>query len=630
MLRVLTGLGGVGKTTLARAYAQRYQEHYGLVWWIRAEDPDTVAGEFRALLEVLAPQYAQHTHDPIQTVHALLANCTQPWLLVIDNIAEPEVLRGLLPAAGIGDVLVTSRAGTWPDQRMVLAVPPLSEPDATHLITSLSGDPDQHSAAVLTHELGGLPLALAQASCYIAHSALDLTGYLSLYCHRRAELHQQGHAPDYPDTVATTWQLAFDQLPPGGRALLNLLAWYAPDAIPLDQLLAPHPDGERLKLAEPANTALRPLLSDPLQRHRAVTELIAYGLLTRAGPPGSVTMHRLVQAVTADQLTATHQHTAWITAAATLLDAACPPILAGGWAAARMSIPTLQGLHTHLRTVIDHLHPDQPITLILRFLLAYWTGTTGDFVQARELATAVTEDMARVLGTDHIHTLLARSGIAYWTGQTGDVVGARELAAVVADDMTRVLGAANRYALFSLTNYVRWTALSGDFVRARKLAAAAIEDTKDALSADDPVMLVVRAHLARWTGEAGDAAHARELAAAAVEDTQRVLGPDDQRTLAARENLLRWTGEAGDPVGARELATALVADDERVLGTEHRHTLLARAHLAQWTGEAGDTIKARELATELIKDCNQTLGPDHRYTLLTRAHLAQWTGETGQ
>jgi DNA-binding SARP family transcriptional activator len=625
-LRVLTGLGGVGKTTLARAYAQHYQEHYGLVWWVRAEDPDAVAGEFRALLEVLAPQYAQHTPDPIQAVHAVLANCIQRWLLVIDNIAEPDALRGLLPAAGPGDVLVTSRAGTWPDRRMVLAVQPLIQPDAMHLVSSLSGDPDQDSAAILAVELGGLPLALAQAGCYVAHSALDLTGYLALYRNRRAELHQQGHVPDYPDTVATTWQLTFDQLSSPARALLNLLAWYAPGAIPLDLLLAP--DRGCLRLTDPINTALRPLVTDSLQRHRAVTELIAYGLLTRAGPRGSVTIHRLVQAVTADQLTATNHHTAWITAAATLLEAACPPMPPTSWPATRVSITTWQSLHTHLRVVIDHLHPDQPITLNLRFMLFHWTGQIGDFLRARELAVATTEDMTRVLGPNHTHTLWARSALAYWTGQTGDVVGARELAAVVLDDMTRVFGAAHWYTLFTLGNYGRWVALSGDFMRARELATAALKDMKRTLDADDPFMLLARAHLARWTGEAGDVAHARDLAAAAVEDTQRVLGPDDQRTLAARENLLRWTGEAGDPVGARELAAALVADDERMLGSEHRHTLLARAHLARWTGEVGDMIKAQELTAELIKDCKLALGPDHRYTLLVRAHLAQWIGET--
>ena len=622
VLRVLTGLGGVGKTSLARAYAQRYQDHYELVWWVRAENPETVPAEFRALLDILAPQYAQRSHDPTQAAHAVLANRTEPWLLIIDNITEPEALRGLLPAAGTGDVLITSRAGTWPDRRMVLPVAPLTPPDAVRLITALSGDPDQATATVLAHELGGLPLALAQVGCYVAHSALDLAGYLALYRCRRADLHREGHAPDYPNTVATTWQLAFDQLGPSARAVLNLLAWYAPDLIPLDRLLTP--DSAHLTLPDPVNTLLRPLLVDELRRHRAVTELIAYGLLTRAGPAGSVTVHRLIQAVTADQLIAGDDSRAWIDAAAALLDAVCQwP--ATKWTATRVTITAWQRLQTHVRAVIEHLDPNQPIYLNLRGLLADTTGMTGDFVRARELAAAVAEDMTRVLGPDHPHTLFTRVDLAYWVGQAGDVVVARELAAAVVEDMTRVLGANHRNTLLAAGNLIRWTALSGEVGRARELSGALVENVTWVLGPDDPDTLLCRAHLARWTGEAGDVMRARELTAAVVEDDERVLGPDHRHTLLARADLARWTGEAGDLVRARELAATLIEDDERVLGPDHRHTLAARADLARWTGEAGDLVRARELAATLIEDMMRIFGPDHRNTQAAKMQLAQWT-----
>jgi hypothetical protein len=618
--RVLTGLGGVGKTSLARAYAQRYLEHYELVWWVRAENSEAVPGEFRALLDILAPQYAEHAHDPVQAVHAMLANRTGAWLLVIDNITEPEALRGLLPAAGTGDVLVTSRAGTWPDRRLVLPVAPLTQPHAVRLITSLGGDTNETAAAVLARELGGLPLALAQAGCYVANSALDLAGYLALYRSRRAELHQQGHAPDYPATVATTWQLAFDQLSVPARALLNLLAWYAPDTIPLDQWLS---DTHRLDLPEPVNTLLRPLLIDELHRHRAITELIAYGLLTRAGPRGSVTMHRLIQAVTADQLTAVNDHRPWIDAAATLLEAAYPL-----WPAPKVTSTAWQSAQTHVRTVIEHLHPDQPISLSLRTMLVGWTGWTGDFVRARELAATVVEDMTRVYGPDHQHTLLARSSLGYWVGQAGDIQRAREAAAAVVEDMTRVLGPDHRDTLFARGGVVRWTALSGDFARARELTAAYVEDMMRVFGPDDRHTLAARAYLARWTGEAGDVAQARELTAAVVDDTQRALGPDDRQTLTARAHLARWTGEAGDVAQARRLAAELVEDDEQIIGSDHRHTLLARANLARWTGEAGDVAQAQDLATAVLEDFARVYGADHRYTLLTRSWLARWTQQT--
>jgi Helix-turn-helix domain/NB-ARC domain/Tetratricopeptide repeat len=628
VLRVLTGLGGVGKTTLARAYAQRYQDQYELVWWVRAEDPDAVPEEFRALLDILAPQYAERTHDPVQALHAVLANRTKPWLLVIDNVAEPKALRGLLPAAGTGDVLITSRAGNWPNRRITLPVQPLTQPHAIRLVTALSGDPDQTTAVLLAQELGCLPLALAQAGCYVAHNAFDLASYLALYRRHRAELHQHGDAPDYPATVATTWQLAFDQLTPLARALLNLLAWYASDAIPLDRLLTT--DTDHLPLPEQIETLLRPLLADELCQHRVVTELVFYGLLTRAEPPGSVTVHRLVQAVTADQLTASNHHNAWIIAAATLLDAACPRWHANSgpkWLGGRVAITIWQSLQTHVRTMIEHLSPDQVVSLNLRDLLAEWIGWTGDFIRARKLAAAVAKDMSRVLGPDHQYTLAVRLNLAYWTGEAGDVVSAREAAAAVAEDMSRVLGGNHRLTFFARGNVCRWTALSGEAGQARELAAAIVCDLLEVFGADDPDTLNGQAHLARFTGEAGDVARARELAAAVVENDNRVLGPGHRQTLAARADLGRWTAEDGDVTQARELAAALVEDDKRVLGPDHRHTLLARAHLALWTGEAGDVVRARELAAALVEDDKRVLGPDHRYTLLARAHLARWTGE---
>jgi DNA-binding SARP family transcriptional activator len=616
--RVLTGLGGVGKTSLARAYAQRYQEQYGLVWWVRAEDPEAVAGEFRALLDILAPQYAEHARDPVQAVHALLANRTTPWLLIIDNITEPAALQGLLPAAGLGDVLVTSRAGTWPDRRRVLPVAPLTQPHAVRLITSLSDDADAESAAVLADELGGLPLALAQAGCYVAHSALDLASYLALYRSRRAELHQRGPVPDYPATVATTWRLAFDQLSPAARALLNLLAWYAPDTIPLDRLLSPLSDPP--PVPEPVATQLGPLLSDALQRHQAITELVSYGLLTRVAASGSVTVHRLVQAVTTDQLTAEGHQCVWIKAAAVLLSAACPH-----WSATPFTTTSWQGLPTHLRAVIEHLQPTQPITLDLRHHLAGWTGETGDNERARELTAAVVEDMTRVLGPDHPHTLAARIDLAYWTGQAEDLGRARDLAAAVVEDTTRVLGPDHQHTLYARGGLVRWTALAGDVARARDLSARIAEDTQRILGPDHRTTLIARCHLARWTGEAGDTALARDLATAVVTDDERVLGPEDRDTLAARAYLIRWTGEAGDPTQARDLATTLVEDDERILGSDHRHTLLARSYLIRWTGEAGDPHRARDLATTLVEDTQRIFTPDHKYTVLAHGMLTHWT-----
>ena len=619
--RVLTGLGGVGKTSVARAYADRYQDRYGLVWWVAAENPDAVAGEFRGLLELLAPQEVNQVADPVAAVHAILASRADQWLLVLDNVADPTAVRELLPAAGDGDVLVTSRWGAWPRARQVLTVPPLAADDAISLLVVLSGDNDPDTAGRLATELGGLPLALAQAGSYIRQTpGLTLADYLSLYRRHRSQVLAEGRLPDYDATVATTWRLAVGQLPADARALLNVLCWYAPDFIPVTDLFTANVDTDDL----PEQTAgLASLLADDFARNRSFAILLGYSLLSEAGG-GAVDVHRLVQAVTADQLTNAAASGPWIEAARVLLDAVLPT---GPATAAKQR--TWLRLQTHATALLDHLPPDHPTTLAARHRLAYWTGEAGDVVAARDLFAGLLKDRVRVLGPDHPHTLATRRDLAYWTGRAGNVVAARDLFAALLEDRTRVLGPDHLDTLAARHELAYWTGEAGDVVAARDLFAGLLKDRVRVLGPDHPHSLATRHEFARLTGEAGDATAAWDLFAGLLKDRVRVLGPDHPHTLTTRHELARWTGEAGNATAARDLFAALLEDRARILGPDSFRTLVTRHRLARWTGEAGNAAAARDLLAGLYDDTMRALGPDHPHTLATRHELAHWTGEAG-
>ena len=125
-----------------------------------------------------------------------------------------------------------------------LEVPVLDPQVAAEFLVSRTGDPDRQAALELAEELGGLPLALEQAAAYVQATGNSLAGYLAAFRRRREDLLGRGEPTGYPQTVATTWRLAFGQLQdsdPGAAGLLRLLAFCAPDAIPVGLLLQPRP-----------------------------------------------------------------------------------------------------------------------------------------------------------------------------------------------------------------------------------------------------------------------------------------------------------------------------------------------------------------------------------------------------
>ena len=115
---------------------------------------------------------------------------------------------------------------------------------AAGFLVDRTGDPDRQAARDLADELGGLPLALEQAAAYIAGQRGDPGRLPGVVPAAARGLLARGEPTGYSKTVATTWALAFDRLEqsaPGAVGLLRLLAFCAPEAIPLRLLLQPRP-----------------------------------------------------------------------------------------------------------------------------------------------------------------------------------------------------------------------------------------------------------------------------------------------------------------------------------------------------------------------------------------------------
>ena len=450
---VLCGLGGAGKTSVAVEYAYRHLAEVRVAWQFAGEDTTVLAAGFAELAAQLGVLGLADVRDPVASVHAVLARFPAPWLVIFDNAADLAAVAAFLPPAGPGRVLITSQNPNWPGQP--LEVPVLDPDVAEGFLVSRTGDPDRQAARDLADTLGGLPLALEQAAAYIQAAGDTLADYLVLFRQRRAEMWARGEPMGYRKTVASTWALAFDRLwqdEPGAVGLLRLVAFCAPEAVPLRLLLQPRP-GLAEQLASDVASVLAPLLENPLAVGDAIGALRRYSLATPIGG-GSVSVHRLVQDVTADGMLA-ELADQWRRAAAALIEAAIPadPHPAETW-------PTCAALLPHAQAALA-VSSDG----ILR--IANYLGHIGGYVAARDLCQMVVDARTRIPGSEHPDTLQARNDLAYWTGQAGDPAAARDLFTDLWPIRVRVLGPEHPDTLITGANLASWTQLAGDAAAAR-------------------------------------------------------------------------------------------------------------------------------------------------------------------
>jgi len=604
---VLCGMGGAGKTSVAVEYAYRQAGRCAVVWQLPAEDPAGLAAGFAEL----AMHLGAGSGDAVGRVHAVLAR-RDDWLLVLDNVPDPGSVRGMVPPAGGGRVVITSQFGSWPG-RQVVEVPVLDRAVAARFLldrTGAVGAGEEAAAWELAGELGGLPLALEQAGAYMQASGRTVGEYLGLFRARRAELLGRGDPAGYDKRVTTTWAVAFAAL--GGAdpaaGLLRLVACCAAEDIPLGLLLRPGLAAEDFDAG--VGPLLVPLLDDELARDEAVAGLRRFSLIS-APRGGLVSVHRLVQAITLDQLPA-EEAQAWRRAAAAVIEAALPsdPQDPGCW-------PVFAVLLPHAQAALD------PESYGMDKLAGY-LGASGRYAAALAVQRQVLRAWEETRGAEHTDTLTARANLASWTGRAGDAAGARDEYAALLPVRERVSGAEHPHTLTARANLANWTGDAGDAAGARDQFAVLVPVRERILGAEHPDTLTARGNLARWTGNAGDAAGARDQFAVLVPVFERVLGAEHPRTLTARDYLARWTGEAGDAAGARDQYAALAPVLKRVLGAEHPDTLTARANLASWTGRAGDAAGAWDQYAALLPVRERVSGAGHPDTLTTRANLAHW------
>ncbi|MFB9370711.1 tetratricopeptide repeat protein [Kitasatospora albolonga] len=680
---VLTGMGGIGKSTVAAAVAEQVRRR-GIrrhVWWVSVAEPGSLVAGMLTIARTLGASTAElnaiasGAPQAPDALWAVLERTRHRWLLVIDNADTPQDLalpgapagpqgesthdtsaarvadgRGWLRKPRSGMVVVTTRyadAATWGRDATIRRIDRLGAADAGRILRDLAPEGgDQREAESLGERLGGLPLALHLAGRYLGSDFALTRGFAEYQrsldtSSRSVDLLTPDRDLNLPDraTVLRTWETSLDALDlagvPQARTLLRLLGCLGSATALPDDLLDP----ELLRtLAPPDAVTATDRIGWLEQGMRA---LIRLGLVDRtpAAPDGEPTGHLMLHPVVADVARVhldTERRAGEVSAVAT--PSVAVALIAG--ALDRLATdrpadwPRFRLLAPHFRALLNTVAPTldgEALALLARCgttLTDYceWSGPASLGV---EVATA-TLAAVRSLPEDHRDVLEVR----YWLArcrvfQDDRVAAERELGQLHADQVA-ALGAAAPEAL--RTECVRAAVLIGlgRYEEADELLRAVLAAQREVLGERHLDTLATYHELGRVEGHRRRWPEAEAMFRTAATGRAAVFGTDHPAALASR-NRVGWTiGEQGRTEEAEAELSRVLAVRRSLFGDEHHDTLATVERLAWVRALNGRLDEAERDLASVVGIRTRLMGPSYLGTLNSTVLLARVIARQGR
>ncbi|MHB9862261.1 tetratricopeptide repeat protein [Streptomyces sp. YIM S03343] len=627
---VLYGMGGCGKTAVAYTFFQLATGDGGRVGlWVSASDRASLRAGMLAVAadrgaddgELLAARNG--LRPAADLVWQYLDRSAEPWLLVLDNADQPEILRdgNWLRTSPQGVVVVTTRRSAshwWPGAELQ-HIGVLPRDDAARVLQDLAPHSGtQEEAAEIAERLGRLPLALTLAGGFLSQQVLD-PWTLETYGRRLeegegVELIDRGadalSQEDPRHLVGLTWQLTLDAFGarglPEATALLRLLSRFAPEPLPL--LLLNRPEICGVLPRSRCEIALRALLDQSL------TELVDVGV--RCVQSHGVLLDSVAAATPADQVPVLGA------TAVRLLDAVVPGVPDAGPYDPLLRLLVPHGLAL-LRRAADPQVTAEALAVVTRLSTALHR--TGDYLSAWETARTAADLGERRLGADHRLVLAARSRSGRALFRLGRYAEAEQLLAHVRGPQERLFGADDPDTLDSCHGLQLVLGNLGRRDEAIELLRATADGRRRTLGPEHPLTLRSRSSLLVLLSASELVAEEDGALLDLPSQCVRFLGPDHTVTLGAHHNhawalyLLGRFDEADEEI---HLVTEAY---RRRYGPDYPIALSARQLLSRTQAARGHLDEAIENMTAVAASRERGLGADHPFTVASRQLLSELT-----
>lgn len=683
---VVCGLGGAGKSQLVLRYVQQHQQHYQAVFWIQAEQRNTIERDFVQIYRQLYPRAATagtaaSSEDAINAVKSWLQTQERRCLWVMDSADDVEDdtselyidLNHYLPAAPLLDRIVTTRSSQLSglSQQGAIEVKEMTEAEAIDLFwlcanLTLKREEHEQELSTIVKELGYLALVVTLAGSYV-HEDPEMSMNLSLYLvefeQRRAQfLDQKPHriVHQYERSVLSTWEISFSRIArihPMAAKLLNILGCLHFDDLFLELFVnkPPSPINAEYEtitqLTESLNNSNQPIpdnghITLPQKSrwveilsntgapadHRSIKSafktLHAYSFVSWRIDQQAYRMHKLVHAWSYERLSI-KQRRLWCSAVLELLSIMVRDHR-GDLVMERRLVPHAMAsfITVSALTRRDHqmtrneYHSLENIGFLLQRL-----GRWNDEHDVRVFLQRVTET---TLGAEHPDTLASMNTVAKVLIQQGKYEQAEHLFRQTLELREKVLGLEHPDTLKSMNSLGKILRVRGKYELAQQMLQKTVELQKRLLGCEHLDTQTTLKNSALVLSDQGEHEQAEQIYRQTLESWEKVLGPKHPNTIKCMNDLAGSLHMQGKLEEAEQIYQQPVKLHKEVFGHEHPYTLIYLHNLALTVLHRGRLNEGEETFQNILNLQKKILGVEHPNTLSSIENLAWIKAEQGE
>lgn len=623
---VIEGLGGVGKTQIAlEALYRVHKEHPDCsIFWVPVVNAASFENAYRDIGKQLKINGIDQVGADVKMLvkNALSEVRSGSWLMVVDNADDAELLFGAaglsahLPFSNRGSILFTTRnheiaARLEIPAQAIIHVAEMDGSEALGLLQKgLQEDQTSNTEAAkkLLDFLANLPLAIRQASAYMAAKQISTLEYLEL-CqseHRDVidllskDFEDRYRYKESQNPVATTWLVSFNHISqhdPLAAEYLEFISILAEKDIPKSLL--------------PAEAAGKTKAMD------AIGTLKAYAFITQLEGKDVFDMHRLVRLAMRNWLENKGNLRERVRSAIVQMNAKFPLPEHGNrdvWMPYLPHALAVLNIPAHSPGIVAEA---QLLSNVARsnFILGRFQASQLEYRRETQICQ-------RVLGKDHPYTLISMGNAAFALIGLGEYKEAEQIQAQMVKLFQKVLGKTHWRTIVSMDHLASTRARLGEYKGAKRMQQKALKLMEKALGKTHLDTLLIMNNLAITMGSLGEYEEAEQMHRQVLALREQMLGRHDPHTLASMDNLAGVFSARGRCEEAVQMHSEAVRIREETLSKTHPDTLHSRLYLASGLYELGRFDEAKQMHEETLALFEKTLGKDHVDTLHCRTALA--------